>query len=138
MICYFSCLWRLVRNLVIAIASALWLIPLWLYSNNLIRWMATIEERLPEGGDMPVNYLPWPGLFSISHFAACEISLRYWVMILGIIITFWTFVIANKLWPIRKNRVNNMDSSHLNSMSPSSCFCTIHAEYRFGGASITA
>ncbi len=66
--------------------------------------MATIEERLPEGSDTPVNYLPWPGLSSISHFDACESALSNCVMILGIVITFWAFVVANKLWPIRKKQ----------------------------------
>jgi hypothetical protein len=96
------CFLRLIRNLVIAIASAIWLIPLWFYSDTWLRWMATLDGRLPEGSDTPVNFLPWPGLSSVSHFAVCESALMDLVTMLGIVIIFWAFVAANRLWPIKK------------------------------------
>ncbi len=92
---------RLIRNLVIAVASSVWLVPLWIYCNTLIRWIADLDSRLPKGSNASDKYAVWPGLSDVSRLYVCERALRDGIMALGIIVIFWVLIVANKFWPLK-------------------------------------
>jgi hypothetical protein len=81
---------KLTRNILIGILSVGWVVPirggikglaLWLYSSH--------QPNYHESGDSGFNLQMSTGLLNIG------------LIWLALVIGFWAFVLANKLWPIR-------------------------------------
>ncbi|MHC4781901.1 MAG: hypothetical protein ACYSPJ_07485 [Planctomycetota bacterium] len=84
---------RFARVLLISFASTIWILPFYLSIMFLLLFLERIEPILLEIE---------PEMFSFSNV---EFSQHYFIVstiILFIITFFWTFVAANKLWPINK------------------------------------
>jgi hypothetical protein len=85
---------RSLRNVFISAASAAWIWPLAGSIHSALWVLADLKAEMSK--DAP------PSPFS---YAALSQGLMIWALILlAISVFFWTFVVANKLWPIRGPR----------------------------------
>jgi len=80
---------KLIRNLLIAIASVGWLVPLLACLDAFYHWLyysTGPDYRYALEGDFDLRL----------SFCFFEVAVVWF----GIVTAFWTFVAANKLWPI--------------------------------------
>ena len=89
---------RLSRNILIALISAVWVWPFWVSAEFLFRYMQWLEERFVDPSSIMDEYPFW---ISISPFTISSLYLRVAGIWLMVVIFFWAFVAANKLWPIK-------------------------------------
>ena len=90
---------RLSRNILIALISAVWLLPFWISAKYFLDNMAWLEQnKLTVEETLSENYPFWA---SISPFSISLLFVEIGVILLGVAIVFWAFVAANKLWPIK-------------------------------------
>jgi predicted membrane protein len=86
---------RLIRNIIIALLSAGWIVPTIQFLIIFLRGILSSYEELPP----ELSYLQSVGsdffyMFALSFFIIAAI----W---LAAVIIFWTIVAAGRLWPIR-------------------------------------
>jgi len=89
-------IFRLIRNIVIALASAVWIIPFHLTIMTILTFWEIQEKILFEK-----EYGHGHASFSYIQIgkAACGIM----AILLMITVIAWAFIAANKLWPINDN-----------------------------------
>jgi len=92
-------LFKAIRNFFIAFLSMIWLIPFLFSTEFLFRYMIWVDNYLLKNEQIKENYPFW---ISISPFGVSRNLMRVAILGLGIVIFFWAFVTANKLWPIKK------------------------------------
>ena len=81
---------RLIRNISITILSGGWIVPTWKGVEQLCWWEWQMHQpNYHELGDSGVNLQIGGGLISIG------------LLWLALVIAFWAFVAANRLWPIK-------------------------------------
>ena len=85
---------RLIRNIIIALASAVWIIPFTLSISFALIFLRIQEEIL-----FDKEYEVWS--FSYMEFSKNAFDLM--VILLVVTVICWAFVAANKLWPIKGN-----------------------------------
>ncbi|MCK4887895.1 MAG: hypothetical protein KAS96_10955 [Planctomycetes bacterium] len=82
---------RLIRNIIIAILSIGWISPMKIGIDNFLLWMYRSHQS---------DYLE-----SVDSGFVIQLSGYFFyigLLWLGIVIAFWIFIIANKLWPPKK------------------------------------
>jgi hypothetical protein len=90
---------RLAVHLLISALSASWLLPLWLSAKFSLDNMAWLErQNISDKELLSENYPFWA---SISPFSVSLYFIQIAMIILAIVIFFWSFVLLNKLWPIK-------------------------------------
>ena len=87
---------KAVRNVLIALFSFGWVIPLRDGISLLFRYIHILSDMYPE--DDLALMIKEASLY--AGFSRGQ--LKFCVLWLAIVIGFWAFVAANKLWPIRK------------------------------------
>ena len=91
---------KLMIRLLVSILSVSWLIPLWLSAKFFLENMALLEgEILTDETLFSSNY---PFLTSISPFVISQSFIEVSMIIFAIVLFFWTFIAANRLWPAKK------------------------------------
>ncbi len=91
------------RNIIIALASAVWLIPFYISAEFALTFLEIQEKFLieKEYGN---------GACSFSYM---EISIGFFIImaiLLAVTVISWAFVAANKLWPIKGNSKDEQKS----------------------------
>lgn len=85
---------RLIRNILIAVASAACVLPFIGLIGALLDFMKLQEHELVKAD--------WPQGAPFSYVDLAEWFLMIAATTMTILVAFWAFVAANKLWPIRK------------------------------------
>jgi len=87
---------KAVRNVLIALFSFGWVIPLRDGISTSFRYIHILHDFYPED-DLALR------IKEASLYAGMSRGLlKFGILWLAIVIGFWAFVAANKLWPIRK------------------------------------
>lgn len=89
---------RLLRNILIAILSAAYVLPLYLATYCTLDHFSWLEEKAyKEGIILRDTFFSLSGL----PFAIAQVLFNCAYAFLAATTMFWSFVIANKLWPIK-------------------------------------
>jgi len=84
---------RLIRNFIIALLSSGWIL---MYSVSLSSLLELL--RIREADFLKIES---PNLISFSYIELSQIFITFGSITLAIALFFWTFVVVNKLWPIK-------------------------------------
>jgi len=82
----------LIRNILIAIISTAWICTFLGFFGFLLEFMKLQENHLAKQIPISLSYIDMSTVFFIIT-----------TILLGASVFFWTFIAANKLWPIKKN-----------------------------------
>jgi len=91
--------WKIIRNIVLAILSMGWYIPL---SEGISDFFVWLYQALQPGGIDQGG----KNFYFELHLAAGQIELG--LLWLGLVLAFWSFVLANKIWPIKKAKIRDV------------------------------
>jgi len=91
--------WKIIRNIVLAIFSMGWCLPLSEGISGFFTWLyqALQPGRIEQGGkDFYIGLNLTAGLIKLG------------LLWLGLVLAFWSFVLANKIWPIKKKKIGDV------------------------------
>jgi hypothetical protein len=92
---------KMVRNALIALVTAVWVYPLYVFLIVVLDILELQENELVKSDYGFQN--GWD--FSASEFAQWVLPIV--MVLLALVIVFWAFVAANKIWPIKRSKTNN-------------------------------
>lgn len=96
---------RLVRNVLIAVFSAAFILPFYISANLILSYLGDLDQKT----DSIAELLSGTFLDSV-FFKMAEIFFDLAIILLAATTMFWAFVLANKFWPIKgrsKDEPNN-------------------------------
>lgn len=89
---------RLVRNVLVAIFSAAYILPLSISADLTLSYLEQLGGK--QTGTI-TDLFSSEALEELLTFALAKGFFNFACICLAVITVFWAFVIANKLWPIR-------------------------------------
>jgi len=93
-------MYRLMRNILIALLSVGWLVPFQASMHSLTTWLFhSHQSDYQNSVDCGFN-------LDMSFFFFQTASIWF-----GIVVAFWAFVAANKLWPIKGTKNKKMKNN---------------------------
>ena len=97
---------RLARNILVALFSAGWLIPAIVFLEIFLKGLTFPNKPLPPEFSY-IHEVEKDGFLLL-----CSDSFITTAIWLALVIIFWTFVAANRIWPIKGNRSEQKKSLH--------------------------
>ena len=85
---------RFLRNIAIAIVSTIWVLPFYVFLGFIVDFLR-IQEKLLFDAEYPEGW-------SFSYIEMSDVFLTITLALFMITIFFWAFVVANRLWPLKK------------------------------------
>lgn len=92
---------RVIRNIFVAVVSVVWIYPFYMVATAVLDVMALQEA------DLAKTHF---GFEKGGYFSAIELA--QWILPVGailltVVVAFWAFVAANRIWPIERKQTKN-------------------------------